>query len=193
MIEEYFSIEINDQGELVSLPVILPGHAPSLEKLPLCEFTSAVGSEYSTDLTVTIAVLLRIGIYVDWENESECFESLATELAFFYSPTPFISPPPSIPTSSSKHRVQIREDQQDEDKEKETKEMNLIKNVFYPAFKQYLIPSDQLITGKKIKRKSTADMNVDGKGEEKEEEVGEKDAIILITRLESLYKVFERC
>lgn len=37
MIDEYFSIEINEEGELVSLPVILPGHAPSLEKLPLCE------------------------------------------------------------------------------------------------------------------------------------------------------------
>lgn len=69
--------------------------------------------------------------------------------------------------------------------------MNLIKNVLYPAFKTYLVPSDQLITGKKKKKSSH-----DGDDEEQAMEVkvlGEKDAIVLITRLESLYKVFERC
>ncbi|GAA5912099.1 mismatch repair ATPase MLH1 [Sporobolomyces salmoneus] len=171
MIDEYFSIEINDEGELVSLPVILPGHAPSLEKLPL--------------------FLLRIGIYVDWEQESECFESLATELAFFYSPTPFLSPhsPPS--RSQSSQDSEDSEEANQKRKEVETKEVNLIKNVLYPAFKTYLVPSDQLITGKKKKKSSH-----DGDDEEQAMEVkvlGEKDAIVLITRLESLYKVFERC
>ncbi|GAA5969281.1 hypothetical protein JCM3765_002311 [Sporobolomyces pararoseus] len=174
MIDEYFSIEINDHGELASLPVILPGHAPSLEKLPL--------------------FLLRIGIYVDWENESECFESLATELAFFYSPTPFLSPHPPAPSKSSKSKkgLQIREDELDLDEEKQMKEMNLVKNVLYPAFKQYLIPSDRLITGKKKQKKST-DMDEDEGEEESGEPAGEKDAIVLVTRLQSLYKVFERC
>ncbi|GAA5990002.1 hypothetical protein JCM5350_002364 [Sporobolomyces pararoseus] len=179
MIDEYFSIEINDQGELASLPVILPGHAPSLEKLPL--------------------FLLRIGIYVDWENESECFESLATELAFFYSPTPFLSPPSPPPSPGhsksykSSKKLQIRKDEPDLEKERQMKETNLIKNVLYPAFKQYLIPSDRLITGKKGKKTSTEMDQDEGEEVGEEEPAGEKDAIVLVTRLQSLYKVFERC
>ncbi|GAA5883100.1 hypothetical protein JCM16303_006091 [Sporobolomyces ruberrimus] len=152
MIREYFSIEINEKNQLAALPVILPGHAPDLRKLPL--------------------FLLRIGAYVDWESETECFESLASELSFFYSPHPFLH-------SHSLHS------QTEADKSKES---NLIKNVLFPAFRQYLVPSDQLVTGKRKGREGT-ETGLDGD----EEEVGEKDAIVLITRLESLYKVFERC
>lgn len=117
-------------------------------------------------------VLLRIGAYVDWESETECFDSLASELSFFYSPHPFLH-------SHSLHS------QTEADKSKES---NLIKNVLFPAFRQYLVPSDQLVTGKRKGREGT-ETGLDGD----EEEVGEKDAIVLITRLESLYKVFERC
>ncbi|GAA6021194.1 hypothetical protein JCM11491_001602 [Sporobolomyces phaffii] len=200
MIDEYFSIEIDDQGQLVSLPVLLPGHAPNLEKLPL--------------------FLLRIGIYVDWEQELECFDSLATELAFFYSPTRFLSPPPSTsaaasppPPPSSIAAQRGRDDDDDDaeevarkaDEDKKVKETNLIKNVLYPAFKQYLIPSDQLVTGRRKTRRQrpTArngdgrDGDDDGDGDaddgDDEEQLGKKDAVLLITRLESLYKVFERC
>jgi len=100
--------------------------------------------------------LLRIGIYVDWYEESTCFSTLSTELSYFYSPSPFISPHP--PTSS-----------QEKDEEKER---HLIKNVLFPAFKQYLVPNDSLLAGQ----------GNDG-----------GDAVVLLTRLESLYKVFERC
>lgn len=40
MLEEYFSMTITEQGELASLPLVLPGHAPDLDKLPLCASAS---------------------------------------------------------------------------------------------------------------------------------------------------------
>jgi len=95
---------------------------------------------------------------VNWYEESTCFSTLSTELSYFYSPSPFISPhPPSSSTSN--------------DDEKEEKEKQLIKNVLFPAFKQYLVANEALL----------------GEGE------GGEAAVVLVTRLESLYKVFERC
>ena len=38
MLEEYFSFTITANKELVSLPLVLPGHAPDITKLPLCTF-----------------------------------------------------------------------------------------------------------------------------------------------------------
>lgn len=37
MLDEYFSFEISDEGKIESLPLVLPGYTPSLNKLPLCK------------------------------------------------------------------------------------------------------------------------------------------------------------
>lgn len=68
MLDEYFSFLINDEGELESIPLLLPGYNPSLNKLPL--------------------FLVRLGVQVDWESEKSCFETFLRELAFFYAPKP---------------------------------------------------------------------------------------------------------
>ncbi|GAA5876805.1 hypothetical protein JCM3774_003478 [Rhodotorula dairenensis] len=68
MLEEYFSFTITKDKELASLPLVLPGHAPDITKLPL--------------------FLLRLGANVDWDNEKPCFASFLRELAHFYSPAP---------------------------------------------------------------------------------------------------------
>lgn len=34
MLRDYFSLDINDEGELVSLPLLLKGYTPSMGKLP---------------------------------------------------------------------------------------------------------------------------------------------------------------
>ncbi|KAK4704279.1 DNA mismatch repair protein MLH1, partial [Phenoliferia sp. Uapishka_3] len=67
MLEEYFSFRINEAGEIESLPLLLQGCTPNLNKLPL--------------------FLVRIGVQVDWEDEKNCFETFLRELAFFYTPT----------------------------------------------------------------------------------------------------------
>ena len=38
LLAEYFSIGLNSDGELTSLPILLKGHQPNMEKLPLFMF-----------------------------------------------------------------------------------------------------------------------------------------------------------
>lgn len=66
MLAEYFSLEISDEGELLTLPLMLKGYSPSLGKLP--------------------NFLLRLGPHVDWNDEKGCFQSFLRELASFYVP-----------------------------------------------------------------------------------------------------------
>ena len=66
MLAEYFSLAISEQGELLSIPLLLKGYMPSLGKLP--------------------TFLLRLGPHVDWMDEKGCFRSFLRELAIFYVP-----------------------------------------------------------------------------------------------------------
>ncbi|KAJ3398140.1 DNA mismatch repair protein, partial [Chytridiales sp. JEL 0842] len=71
MLLEYFSIKIDENGFLMSLPVLLREYRPNLDKLP--DF------------------LLRMAVEVNWESEKECFEGVCRELGIFYScEAPFI-------------------------------------------------------------------------------------------------------
>lgn len=71
MLKEYFSISINEKGELESLPLLLPDYTPNLDKLPL--------------------FLMRLGPQVNWADEQECFSTFMHELAYFYSPGPLLN------------------------------------------------------------------------------------------------------
>ncbi|KAK0949304.1 DNA mismatch repair protein Mlh1, partial [Friedmanniomyces endolithicus] len=66
MLAEYFALEISEEGELLSLPLIMKGYMPSLGKLP--DF------------------LIRLGPHVDWNDEKGCFQTFLRELASFYVP-----------------------------------------------------------------------------------------------------------
>ncbi|KUJ06957.1 DNA mismatch repair protein MutL [Mollisia scopiformis] len=66
MLLEYFSFEISEEGQLISIPLLLKGYLPSLAKLP--------------------RFLLRLGPHVNWTSEKECFETLLRELASYYVP-----------------------------------------------------------------------------------------------------------
>lgn len=72
MLAEYFTLEISDEGELLSIPLLIKGYMPSMAKLP--------------------NFLLRLGPHVDWQNERGCFESFLRELANFYVPEAFPIP-----------------------------------------------------------------------------------------------------
>lgn len=69
MLDEYFSLRISPTGSVDSIPLLLKGYTPNLDRLP--------------------HFLLCLATRVDWENEKGCFESVLRELAFFYSPRPF--------------------------------------------------------------------------------------------------------
>ncbi|KAG6973790.1 hypothetical protein JG687_00000704 [Phytophthora cactorum] len=64
MLFEYFSLDIDSQGMLRTLPQLLPDHEPSIHSLP--EFVFHLATE------------------VSWEEEEPCFESVAHVLARWY-------------------------------------------------------------------------------------------------------------
>jgi DNA mismatch repair protein MLH1 len=66
MLAEYFSINISDEGQLETIPLLLKGYTPCMAKLP--------------------TFLLRLGPYVDWTDEEGCFGTFLRELASFYVP-----------------------------------------------------------------------------------------------------------
>jgi DNA mismatch repair protein MLH1 len=66
MLLEYFSFEISEEGEIISIPLLLKGYTPSLAKLP--------------------RFLLRLGPHVNWMSEKECFTTFLRELASYYLP-----------------------------------------------------------------------------------------------------------
>ncbi|KAJ5952217.1 uncharacterized protein N7479_010630 [Penicillium vulpinum] len=66
MLDEYFSLQISADGDLVAIPLLLKGYLPALAKLP--------------------RFLLRLGPFVDWGSEEGCFRTFLRELAAFYTP-----------------------------------------------------------------------------------------------------------
>ncbi|KAK4617823.1 DNA mismatch repair protein Mlh1 [Fulvia fulva] len=66
MLLEYFGIEVTEDGELLTIPLLVKGYMPSMAKLP--------------------NFLLRLGPHVDWSDEKGCFQSFLRELASFYAP-----------------------------------------------------------------------------------------------------------
>uniref|UniRef100_A0A8C9A631 MutL homolog 1 n=1 Tax=Prolemur simus TaxID=1328070 RepID=A0A8C9A631_PROSS len=65
MLADYFSLEIDEEGNLIGLPLLIDSYVPPLEGLPI--------------------FILRLATEVNWDEEKECFESLSKECAMFYS------------------------------------------------------------------------------------------------------------
>ncbi|XP_004614636.2 DNA mismatch repair protein Mlh1 [Sorex araneus] len=65
MLADYFSLEIDEEGNLVGLPLLIDNYVPPLEGLPI--------------------FILRLATEVNWDEEKDCFESLSRECAMFYS------------------------------------------------------------------------------------------------------------
>ncbi|XP_015979427.1 DNA mismatch repair protein Mlh1 isoform X2 [Rousettus aegyptiacus] len=65
MLADYFSLEIDEEGNLIGLPLLIDNYVPPLEGLPI--------------------FILRLATEVNWDEEKECFESLSKECALFYS------------------------------------------------------------------------------------------------------------
>ncbi|KAM9187850.1 DNA mismatch repair protein Mlh1 [Dugong dugon] len=65
MLADYFSLEIDEEGNLIGLPLLIDNYVPPLEGLPI--------------------FILRLATEVNWDEEKDCFESLSKECALFYS------------------------------------------------------------------------------------------------------------
>ncbi|RLN23432.1 DNA mismatch repair protein MLH1 [Panicum miliaceum] len=75
MINEYFSIHIDKDGNLTRLPVVLDQYTPDMDRLP--EFVLTMGND------------------VTWDDEKECFRTAAAAIGNFYALHPPILPNPS--------------------------------------------------------------------------------------------------
>lgn len=75
MLEEYFCIHVDTQGNLRRLPVILDQYTPDMDRVP--EFVLCLGND------------------VDWDDEKNCFQSIAAALGNFYAMHPPLLPNPS--------------------------------------------------------------------------------------------------
>ncbi|XP_044070251.1 DNA mismatch repair protein Mlh1 [Siniperca chuatsi] len=65
MLEDYFSMEIDQEGNLTGLPLLLDKYTPVMEGLPM--------------------FILRLATEVNWDNEKECFRDFSKECSVFYS------------------------------------------------------------------------------------------------------------
>lgn len=65
MLEDYFSMEIDQDGNLTGLPLLLDKYTPIMEGLPM--------------------FILRLATEVNWDNEKECFRDFSKECSMFYS------------------------------------------------------------------------------------------------------------
>ena len=125
MLNEYFSMDISDEGRLMSIPLLLKGYMPSLTKLP--------------------RFLLRLGPFVDWADEQKCFESFLRELASFYVPE-------KLPPKGKKYDKVAAEGEGDaqyeEMVEKRRAEMvRVLEHVLFPAFRSRIVATSALLKG----------------------------------------------
>jgi DNA mismatch repair protein MLH1 len=157
MLSEYFSINISENGKLETIPLLLRGYIPSLAKLP--------------------RFLLRLGPYVDWSGERECFHTFLKELAAFYVPEQ-LPPPATKKQSGNSDEQDTPEDQEaegamkEDDSSGEDEEISKrrayitwsLEHTLFPAFKARLVATKGLLNG-----------------------------VVEVANLKGLYRVFERC
>ncbi|XP_061108454.1 DNA mismatch repair protein Mlh1 isoform X2 [Conger conger] len=65
MLEDYFSMEIDQDGNLTGLPLVLDNYIPPMEGLPM--------------------FILRLATEVNWDSETNCFRDFCQECSMFYS------------------------------------------------------------------------------------------------------------
>ncbi|KAL3495228.1 hypothetical protein BJX62DRAFT_7200 [Aspergillus germanicus] len=151
MLSEYFSIEISDDGHLLTIPLLLKGYLPSLGKLP--------------------RFLMRLGPYVNWEDEQECFRTFLREIAAFYVPEKLPRQVSSMQNGNSQVQeedqggTQDAEDEEDEYiRKRRAQVVRMLEHVVFPALRARLVATTGLLKG-----------------------------VVEVADLKGLYRVFERC
>ncbi|KAK6531207.1 DNA mismatch repair protein [Arthrobotrys megalospora] len=137
MMAEYFSLNINDECEIESIPLLLKDYTPNLAKLP--------------------TFLLRLGPRVNWDDELECFDCIIRELAIFYVPEAVPRPVELAGQTQTTEDgdeemagtddgvpAEIREQMGVYDTRR--KEIGLaLERVLFPEFRKRLLPSKKLL------------------------------------------------
>lgn len=175
MLEEYFSIEIDENGRLQALPLVLPGFTPNLDYLP--SFMLCIGFKVRKLRVCGKGFpLTKLNFQVDWWEEQQCFHDILEQLAHFYAPRAILT---AILTASSAKAQESESHSdisdtaiiamKDLDDQATIEEVEYAKHqlehILFPAFRKYgNFPQDLM---NRSMRK--------------------------LTDLPQLYKVFERC
>ncbi|CDU25734.1 related to MLH1-DNA mismatch repair protein [Sporisorium scitamineum] len=156
MLEEYFSICLDaEKRTFEGLPNLLPsgganGSAIELDRLP--------------------QLMVRLATRIDWQDEQECFETFARQLAWCCLPCP--PPPPPLPSSSGATSVE-------EEEEEKAKEARQEREAEVEAAKKRIqhlwFDSMAKSRGKYVPSKAT------------------NEFVVQVANLPDLYRVFERC
>lgn len=153
LLKEYFSLVISEDGSLLAIPLLLKGYVPSLLRLP--------------------RFLLRLGPFVDWEDEERCFHTFLRELAAFYTPDKLPLPPlpvkATVPINEQdaqgptiEKTVPVKEDPRITRRRRQL--TTTLEHVLFPAIKSRLVATNEMTSG-----------------------------IVETADLKGLYRVFERC
>jgi DNA mismatch repair protein MLH1 len=127
MLDEYFSIGINDDGQLTSIPMLMRDYTPNLDKLPL--FLMRLGPQVRQSALLTKLATNFASGQVNWKSERQCFQSFLRELALFYNPTSL-----SRKGFSSQEHL-----------EEEKAERWQLQHVLFPAMRRYFIAPKTLL------------------------------------------------
>lgn len=133
MLAEYFSFEVSEDGELISIPLLMKGYTPSMTKLP--------------------RFLMRLGPCVNWNKEKACFHTFLRELASFYVPEQL----PNDFDATRKRQgtneggsMDVDDDEENSREEiKRRKEdiARVLEHVLFPAFRARLVATKGLLSG----------------------------------------------
>lgn len=118
LLEEYFQVRIDpEQCTLVALPVLVRGVTPLPEELP--------------------AFLLNLATATNWDEEMECFRTVALALAEYYS---------HLPTEFSVQQALLSAHAVTAFPALTRQGADLLQSVLYPALRLYLVPHQQRST-----------------------------------------------
>jgi len=130
MLNEYFSMQISAEGELLTIPLLLKGYLPALAKLP--------------------RFLLRLGPYVDWNSEEGCFRTFLRELAAFYTPEQLPVLSPSARSTEESAKPVVAEGSEDEDafvRARRAQVVRMLEYAVFPALRARLVATSRLLRG----------------------------------------------
>jgi len=173
MLKEYFSLEIDDNGNLLTIPLLIKNYMPCMGKLP--------------------TFLLRLGPFVNWTDETDCFRTFLIELAGFYVPEKLPRQKQQVNAGKAKEKeplpakgvdddvamamADVQGEQQPPSKDKGPEDDEdpyiarrrheieyALEHVLFPAFRSRLLATQGMLQG-----------------------------VVEIANLKGLYRVFERC
>eukprot|EP00261_Vitis_vinifera_P014931 XP_003633884.2 PREDICTED: DNA mismatch repair protein MLH1 [Vitis vinifera] len=170
MLNEYFSLSIDLNGNLSRLPVVLDQYTPDMDRVP--EFILCLGND------------------IDWENEKSCFQGISAALANFYALHPPTLPNPSGDNFQFYKKRRSSRNPQDEGNssnslvddvviEEEIDHELLVEAENAWAQREWSI-QHVLFPAVRLFFKAPTSMATDG-------------TFVQVASLEKLYKIFERC